>query len=47
MQYQHIVLQGGSNMTGTDCLQFTHKKSRSYLDHLVLFRRVQKIDVPQ
>jgi len=22
-------------MTGTDCLQFTHKKSRSYLNHLV------------
>ena len=28
-------VQGGSNMTGTDCLQFTHKKSRSYLNHLV------------
>ena len=27
--------QGGSNMTGTDCLQFTHKTSRSYLNHLV------------
>ena len=23
-------------MTGTDCLQFTHKMSRSYLNHLVL-----------
>jgi len=22
-------------MTRTDCLQFTHKKSRSYLNHLV------------
>ena len=22
-------------MTGTDCLQFTHKKPRSYLNHLV------------
>ena len=30
-----IDIQGGSNMTGTDCLQFTHKKSRSYLNHLV------------
>ena len=28
-------VQGGSNMTGTDCLQFTYKKSRSYLKHLV------------
>jgi len=27
-------------MTGTDCLQFTHKKSRSYLNHLVIFRSV-------
>ena len=23
-------------MSGTDCVQFTHKKSRSYLNHLVL-----------
>ena len=29
------MLQGGSNTTGTNCLQFTHKKSRSYLNHLV------------
>jgi len=29
------VIQGGSNMTGTDCLQFTHKKSRSYMNLLV------------
>jgi len=30
-----FLAQGGSDMTGTDCLQFTHKKSRSYLNHLV------------
>jgi hypothetical protein len=30
----HIV-QGGSNMTGTNCDLFTHKSSRSYLNHLV------------
>ena len=29
-------LQGGSNMTGTNCDLFTHKSSRSYLNHLVL-----------
>ena len=28
-------VQGVSNMTGTDCLQFTHKKYWSYLNHLV------------
>ena len=33
-----FIIQGGSNMTGTDCLQFTHKKSRSYLNHLVLMK---------
>jgi hypothetical protein len=27
--------QGGSNMTGTNCDLFTHKSSRSYLNHLV------------
>jgi hypothetical protein len=30
------VVQGGSNMTGTNCDLFTHKSSRSYLTHLVL-----------
>jgi hypothetical protein len=29
------VLQGGSNMTGTNCDLFTHKSSRPYLNHLV------------
>jgi hypothetical protein len=28
-------VQGGSNMTGTNCDMFTHKSSRSYLKHLV------------
>jgi hypothetical protein len=27
-------LQGGSNMTGTNCDLFTHNQSRSYLNHL-------------
>jgi hypothetical protein len=30
-------IQGGSNMTGTNCDLFTHKSSRSYLNHLVVF----------
>jgi hypothetical protein len=29
-------LQGGSNMTGTNCDLFTYNQSRSYLNHLVL-----------
>jgi hypothetical protein len=32
--YQKI--QGGSNVTGTNCDLFTHNQSRSYLNHLVL-----------
>jgi hypothetical protein len=28
-------IQGGWNMTGTNCDLFTHKSSRSYLNHLV------------
>jgi hypothetical protein len=31
-----MEIQGGSNMTGTNCDLFTHKSSRSYLNHLVL-----------
>jgi len=31
-----MVIQGGSNMTRTDVARFTHKQSRSYLNHLVL-----------
>jgi hypothetical protein len=31
-----MVIQGGSNMTGTKCDFFTHKSSRSYLNHLVI-----------
>jgi hypothetical protein len=33
-----LLIQGGSNMTGTNCDLFTHKSSRSYLNHLVLKR---------
>jgi len=33
--YSRIKIQGGSNMTGTDVARFTHKQSRSYLNHLV------------
>jgi type IV secretory pathway VirB6-like protein len=29
-------VQGGSNMTGTNCDLFTHKSSGSYLNHLVI-----------
>jgi hypothetical protein len=29
------IIQGGSNMTGTNCDLFTHNQSRSYLNHLV------------
>jgi hypothetical protein len=32
------LLQGGSNMTGKNCDLFTHKSSRSYLNHLVYCR---------
>jgi hypothetical protein len=28
-------IQGGSNMTGTNCDLFTHNQSRSYLNHLL------------
>jgi hypothetical protein len=30
-----LYIQGGSNMTGTNCDLFTHRSSRSYLNHLV------------
>jgi hypothetical protein len=38
-------LQGGSNMTGTNCDLFTHNQSRSYLNHLVhqILNRLRKI----
>jgi hypothetical protein len=32
------IVRGGSNMTGTNCDLFTHKQSRSYLNHLVIAR---------
>ena len=34
----NYILQGASNMTGTNCDMFTHKSSRSYLNHLVLLQ---------
>jgi hypothetical protein len=33
---QECIIQGGSNMTGTNCDLFTHNQSRSYLNHLAL-----------
>jgi hypothetical protein len=33
--YIYIHIQSGSNMIGTNCDLFTHKSSRSYLNHLV------------
>jgi hypothetical protein len=38
------LIQGGSNMTGTNCDLFTHKSSRSYLNHLVLSLKSQTFD---
>jgi hypothetical protein len=38
--YLRHVIQGGSNMTGTNCDLFTHNQSRSYLNHLV-FNKVK------
>jgi hypothetical protein len=35
VMYVCLFVQGGSNMTGTNCDLFTHKSSRSYLNHLV------------
>jgi hypothetical protein len=37
MEGKKRKIQGGSNMTGTNCGLFTHKSSRSYLNHLVVF----------
>ena len=33
------LIQGGSNMTGTNCDLFTHNQSRSYLNHLLSCRQ--------
>jgi hypothetical protein len=33
---EFMKIQGGSNMTGTNCDLFTHKSSRSYFNHLEL-----------
>jgi hypothetical protein len=42
MNYIHTKIQGGSNMTGTNCDLFTHKYSQSYLNHLVPWHIAQK-----
>jgi hypothetical protein len=31
-----LNIQGGSNMTGTNCDLFTYNQSRSYLNHFLL-----------
>jgi len=43
--HTHTQTQGGSNMTGTDVARFTHKQSRSYLNHLVYRTAVHLCDV--
>ena len=40
-------VQGGSNMTGTNCDLFTHKSSRSYLNHLVCMYAFKYVCVPE
>ena len=40
-QCTHNV-QGGSNMTGTICVQTSHSLSRSHLNHFVKLRRVHE-----
>jgi hypothetical protein len=37
------IIQGGSNMTGTNCDLFTHNQSRSYLNHLVIRRWIRQL----
>ena len=41
---QCYIIQGSSNMTGTNCDLFTHKQSRSYLNHLYIHTRWFKYD---
>ena len=40
-----LIIQGGSNMTGTNCDLFTHNQSRSYLNHLVIALNVTVTDL--
>jgi hypothetical protein len=40
-----VLIQGGSNMTGTNCVLFTHNQSRSYLNHLVYGNRLKLLKV--
>jgi hypothetical protein len=37
-------IQGGSNMTRTNCDLFTHNQSRSYLNHLVHWKFVTRLE---
>jgi hypothetical protein len=37
-----LDIQGGSNLTGTNCDLFTHNQSRSYLNHLVVWSVILK-----
>jgi hypothetical protein len=37
------LIQGGSDVTGTNCDLFTHSQSRSYLNHLVIRPRLNPI----
>jgi hypothetical protein len=39
VKYRTSIVQGGSDMTGTNCDLFTHSQSRSYLTHLVFLHR--------
>jgi hypothetical protein len=39
-----IIIQGGSNMTGTNCDLFTHNQSRSYLNHLVHQTQMENVE---
>jgi hypothetical protein len=40
-----MYVQGGSNMTGTNCDLFTHKSSRLYLNHLVCTNECMYVDM--
>jgi hypothetical protein len=35
LEFYFLYIQGGSDMTGTNCDLFTHNQSRSYLNQLV------------
>jgi hypothetical protein len=39
--FLNFVIQGGSNMNGTNCDLFTHNQSRLYLNHLVYIWQIE------